>query len=212
MMTAPIRALEYQRGMMRQLILFDVDGTLTNTDTMFEYAGHAAGRARLMLAMVLTSPVLVGMRLGLFDRGWSKGLMLRVCFAGMRQETLVAAAEQLAAERLPALLRLGAREAVQAYLEAGDRVILVSASLDLWLKPIAAALGTELICTCTAWSGGRFAGLDGPNCRGAEKERRVRQQVDTDNYRRVIAYGDSSGDRELLAMADEGHFQPFRTS
>jgi len=193
-----------------RLVLFDVDGTLTNTDTMFAYAGCAAGKARLYLALWLISPVLVGMKLGIVDRGRAKGMLLRVCFAGIGQATLTAAAQRFADDRLPHLLRPGAREQVQAHLDAGDRVLLVSASLDLWLAPIAVALGVPLISTEAAWEKDRFVGLAGPNCRGSEKVNRIRAALNPADYTRIIAYGDSSGDREMLAMADEGHFQPFR--
>ena len=193
-----------------QLVLFDVDGTLTHADTMFAFAVFAAGRWRLFLAIWLVSPILVGMKLGLVDRGRAKGMLLRVCFAGIAQDALQQAAVRFAAQRLPQLLRPGAQEQVQAYLDAGDRVLLVSASLDLWLAPIADALGVSLISTETAWAGERFVGLAGPNCRGPVKVRRIQAQLNPDDYTRSIAYGDSSGDREMLAMADEAHFQPFR--
>jgi len=199
-------------GSPSQLVLFDVDGTLTHADTMFAFASSAAGRLRLLAALCLVSPVLVGMKLGLVDRGRAKGLLLRVCLAGIDRATLQAAAARFATERLPQLLRRGAREQVQAHLDAGDRVLLVSASLDLWLAPIAAALGVGLISTEAAWEGDRFVGLAGPNCRGPEKVRRIREQLSPDDFARSIAYGDSSGDREMLAMADESHFQPFRAS
>ena len=193
-----------------QLVLFDVDGTLTNADTMFAFAGFAAGRGRLLLALGLVSPILVGMKLGLVDRGHAKGMLLRVCFAGIERAALQEAAVRFAAQRLPQLLRPGAQEQVQAYLDAGDRVLLVSASLDLWLAPVADALGVALISTEAAWAGERFIGVAGPNCRGPEKVRRIQAQVELGHYARCIAYGDSSGDREMLAMADEAHFQPFR--
>lgn len=196
--------------MLPQLVLFDVDGTLTSTDTMFAFARAAAGKARLYLALWLVSPVLVGMKLGVVDRGAAKGLLLRACFAGLSRADLEAAAERFAVEQLPGILRPGARERVQECQDAGDRVLLVSASLDLWLSPIARALGVDLICTRTAWRGGRLIGVDGANCRGPEKVRRVREQLDPADFRQVVAYGDSSGDREMLAMADEAYFQPFR--
>lgn len=195
-----------------QLVLFDVDGTLTRADTMFAFAVFAAGKVRLFLSLWLVSPVLVGMKLGLVDRGRAKGLLLRVCFAGIAQATLQQAAARFAVERLPGLLRPGAPEQVQAHLDAGNRVLLVSASLDLWLAPIADALGVGLISTEAAWTGGRFVGLAGANCRGPEKVRRIREQLDLADFSRSIAYGDSSGDTEMLAMADDAHFQPFRSS
>ena len=50
---------------------------------------------------------------------------------------------------------------------------------------------------------------DGANCYGAEKVRRVREAYDTDAFERVIAYGDSRGDKEMLEFADEAHYRVF---
>ena len=53
-------------------------------------------------------------------------------------------------------------------------------------------------------------GLDGPNCRGPEKVRRLHDWIDATHGGRsvveLVAYGDSSGDREMLADADEPHW------
>ena len=67
-----------------------------------------------------------------------------------------------------------------------------------------------MVATRARWDGDHFAGLEGANCRGPEKVRRVRALVDLEVFDRVWAYGDSSGDRELLAIADEPSFRPFR--
>ena len=58
---------------------------------------------------------------------------------------------------------------------------------------------------------GRLTGeLDGANCRGPEKVRRLHEWLDTAHGGRsaveVVAYGDSPGDREMLADADEPHW------
>jgi phosphatidylglycerophosphatase C len=52
--------------------------------------------------------------------------------------------------------------------------------------------------------GGRLTGrMVGANCRGAEKVRRLTTWLDGEPPTRLWAYGNSSGDRELLAAADE---------
>ena len=76
---------------------------------------------------------------------------------------------------------------------------------------------------------GRFAT---PNCYGPEKVRRLKEYINEkvspvggglegwggkevsptggDLEGAIIAYGDSRGDKELLAYANEGHYKPFR--
>ena len=62
-------------------------------------------------------------------------------------------------------------------------------------------MGTE----CETNSGLQFTGsLVGANCRGAEKERRLREWIDGEGIGSYVlyAYGDSAGDDQMLAMAD----------
>lgn len=192
------------------LAFFDVDGTLTTSDTMFVYTRMAAGLPRLVLALLLTSPWLVAMKLGLADRGATKARLLRHALAGRTRGELESAARRFARETMPTILRPRGRDAIVSHQNNGHRVVLVSASVDLWLAPWAELMGVELVCTQAAWVGDRFVGLASPNCRGAEKPRRIEQAVGTLPEDAVtIAYGDSSGDTEMLAWATEGHFRPF---
>ena len=68
-------------------------------------------------------------------------------------------------------------------------------------------LGTKVEVDAAGCLTGRFAT---PNCYGPEKVRRIeavwphREQYD------VSAFGDSRGDKEMLAYADQAYFKPFR--
>ena len=194
----------------KTLALFDVDGTLTTADTMFAFAAHAVGRLRMLAVMVLLSPLLVLARLGLTDRGAAKGTMMRWFYASSTRTELEAAAREFCRDVLPGLLRPEGLARLRKHRDDGDTVLLVSASLDLWLQPFAEAEGIPLHATATGWSQGRFTGLGGPNCHGAEKVRRIRAVVDPDAFDKIEAYGDSSGDTEMLALAHSAHFKPFR--
>ena len=59
---------------------------------------------------------------------------------------------------------------------------------------------------CSESCPGAFAG---PNCRGEEKVRRLRAAYG-DDVRLAAAYGDTSGDTEMLAIADEPGFRVFK--
>ena len=86
--------------------------------------------------------------------------------------------------------------------DAGHRVVIVSASLDTYLARIAELLEVDgLLCSELEEHDGLLTGrLTGPNCRGAEKVRRLRAWLRDDDAE-LWAYGDSSGDDELLAAA-----------
>ena len=69
-----------------------------------------------------------------------------------------------------------------------------------------ALLGTPLVFDEQDRVTGAFAG---PNCRGEEKVRRLRAAYG-DDVRLAAAYGDTSGDTEMLAIADEPGFRVFK--
>jgi len=96
---------------------------------------------------------------------------------------------------------------LRRHRELGHRLVIVSASLEPYLVPLGDLLRVDaVLCTRLECSpDGRLTGrLDGPNCRGPEKARRLRDWLRATDLEsaEVWAYGDSSGDDALLAMAD----------
>ena len=196
--------------MSRELALFDFDGTLTTRDTMFVFLEHVVGRPKLFLALVVLSPVLVAMKLGVVRPATAKGLLLGWLLGRRSQSELESLAQSLVPQ-LETLIRPEGRTRLFWHRDQGHTVRIVSASLDLWVGPWAAAHGIALLATPTSWVEGRFAGLGGPNCNHDEKVRRVDADVDRSGFDVVHAYGDTSGDRPMLAIADHAHFKPFRS-
>jgi HAD superfamily hydrolase (TIGR01490 family) len=190
------------------LALFDFDGTLTRRDSMFAYVRMVAGPWRFLAGLVFLGPLLLAHRAGLVSAQRAKTTFLLHFLAGHRQEDLEAAAERLVPQ-LDADLRPDGLARLTWHRAQGHEVRVVSASLDLWLDPWLRRHGLVGLTTAARWEGGRFAGLGGPNNNGPEKARRVRQDLDLDRFQRVWAYGDSKGDRELLALAHEPGYRAF---
>ncbi len=85
---------------------------------------------------------------------------------------------------------------------------MVSASLDVYLKPWCEELGIELICNRLEANGDLLTGkyCEG-DCTGAEKVKRVKSLLKLEDYEKIYAYGDTEEDKELLEIADERYFQ-----
>ena len=98
---------------------------------------------------------------------------------------------------------------LQRDCDADRQVVIVSASIDNWVLPFfphVCVLGTQVEVAHDRLTG-RFLT---PNCYGSEKVRRLLQRFPDRQQYRLTAYGDSRGDREMLAFADEAHYKPFR--
>ncbi|MDE0805321.1 MAG: HAD-IB family hydrolase [Acidimicrobiales bacterium] len=186
----------------RAVAAFDFDGTLTHGDTMLPFLRRVAGSRRVVQG--LAAAAWTGRRRNEHGREAAKRALLRVTLEGVPNVELMSIGRTYAdhiigAELRPALVaRLGEHRA------AGHRVVIVSASLDYYLEPVAAYLGVELICCrLGSYASGRCNGTLGhPNIRGEVKAERLRDLLGAP-LPTVYAYGnDPIGDAGLLELAD----------
>ena len=188
---------------MKQLFAFDFDGTLTTRDTLIAFIRYACGTPRFLLGFLLHAPLLVLMKLRLYSNGKAKQRLFSWFFRGMPIETFDALCQSFASTHRH-LLRPETVRLLQQALSEGSEVLIVSASIDNWVQPFFPAvtvLGTQIEVIDGRLSG-RFLT---PNCYGQEKVRRILALHPDRSAYRLTAYGDSRGDRELLAFADEAH-------
>ncbi|HOO63628.1 MAG TPA: HAD-IB family hydrolase [Synergistaceae bacterium] len=188
----------------RGLALFDFDKTLSDRDTLFDFHCCHFGTFRVYSWALRHFPTLLGCPLGWSDRGAVKQAFLRHFWKGVPYEDFAQAAHKYSLEKMPRTLRPRALEVLQKHLERGDRVLVISASIKEWLEPwcfdagISQVLGTEMEVRDGVLTGS----LQTPNCRGPEKIRRLREVLLPEEYSPIYAYGDSDGDKEMLALAD----------
>ncbi len=194
---------------------FDFDGTLTTEDTLLAFIAHVHGRQRLLLTLGRYSMKLVAMKLGLYPNWKVKQQVFCHLFRGMAIETFDKHCQEFAITNAH-LIRPKARAALNAIAKQGQRILIVSASIDNWVRPFFAeitekvpveVLGTQIEVKDGIVTG-RFLSK---NCYGPEKVNRIKKTLPRARVHYYIyAYGDSRGDKELLEYADEGHYKPFR--
>jgi phosphatidylglycerophosphatase C len=184
------------------LALFDFDGTITYRATYIGFLRAVASPGRKVAASIALAPLIGGYRLGLIGQPALRPYLALAVFRGQHAARVRDVGARYSRDVLPSLMRPAARERLVWHRKRGDRVVVVSASLDAYLGPWCRAWGLDLICTTLeerdGWLTGRY---DGGDCTGAEKARRVRERYRLEDYGRVYAYGDSDEDRELLALA-----------
>lgn len=184
---------------------FDVDGTLTTRDCVVPFLRTVAGTSSLVRSVV-ARPAIAVRAVARRDRDTLKELAVAAC-RGRAATEIDAAGREFALTRARHWLRPDTLARLRWHLGAGHRVVLVSASLRPYLEPLGAELGVHaVLCTTFERDGDdRLTGrLLGANCRGPEKARVLREWLGESPVE-LWAYGDSAGDRELLAMADHPH-------
>lgn len=190
------------------LALFDFDGTITDCDTFTPFVKKVIPAERMRWGRLLLAPSILGYRLGLVSSSRIRQQIVKVGLAGYSKDAIDEKGRLHANNFIPPVLRPEAMERLQWHQQQGDRIIIVSASLDVYLKPWCEQMGFELSCAelevANAKLTGRYCGGD---CSGQAKAERVKAMVDLTQYNTVYAYGDTKEDDELLALADEKYFQ-----
>ena len=195
---------------MFKVFAFDFDGTLTTRDTLIAFIRYACGTLRFLLGFLLHAPLLVLMKLRLYSNGKAKQRLFTWFFRGMPLEAFDALCQSFASTHRH-LLRPETVCLLQQALSEGSEVLVVSASIDNWVQPFFSSFHLQpstlhLLCTQIEVIDGRLTGrFLTPNCYGQEKVRRIVALHPDRSAYRLTAYGDSRGDRELLAFADEAH-------
>lgn len=189
---------------------FDFDGTLTRRETLLPFLLHTLGAAAVARHALVLSPTLAGYALGLIDNDIAKERVFVRCLGGMRMDELQQEGERFAVYVLPGLLRNEAMQRLEWHKQQGHRCVVISASLELYVRPWAIKAGfDDVIATHleTHEDGCVTGKLSGANCFGVEKVRRLEALLGAREGYSLYAYGDSRGDRELLSSADYAYYR-----
>jgi phosphatidylglycerophosphatase C len=187
----------------RTFAAFDFDGTMTRSDTLVPFLTRVAGRTAVLRALGAESPRLALAGIGRGDRDLAKERFLVRVLAGIPYADIQSAGRVFGAQLTRSAITAEARDRIAWHRREGHELVIVSAALDVYLVEVARTLGVgHLLCTSIeADEHGRCTGrLVGANCRGPEKAARLRTLVGTGEIE-LWAYGNSSGDDEMLASA-----------
>lgn len=193
------------------LALFDFDETLTTADTLPAFLAFIQPAPGFYVKVMQALPAILSWKLGFTDNQKAKETLMGAFMRGKTLKELEDISARFAREKMPALWRKEAVEKLKWHLESGHEVYVVTASCETWVKaamsmfPEVKVLGSRL-----AVHQGMVSGkLDGENCYGPEKVVRIKAQLSISTFSEIYAYGDSRGDREMLAMAHHPFYRRF---
>ncbi len=202
-----MESIEYNR---QCVAAFDFDVTITTKDTFVPFLDLAFGRMRVRRVFFQLALDAFKVVLKLSSRDVFKERLIRSLFQGENVNRLVEIGRLHAADILK-LVRPAAWKRIEWHKSRGDRLVMVSASLDLYLAPVAEALGfDDLLCTRPTINHLVFdGGIAGRNCRGQQKVNLLRSLLGNLDQYDLYAYGDSEGDREMLHVSKYAYFRAF---
>lgn len=197
--------------MSRIIAFFDFDGTITRKDTLLEIFRYLKGNIKFLLGFFINSPFLVAYKLQIISNQSAKERLLRYFFGKISMEKFQQDADQFAENVIPYLVRPKAMKEIEKLKAAGAEVVIVSASVENWIRKWSEANGIILIATRLEVSDGKITGkICGYNCHGDEKVRRIREAFDLSSYDTIYCYGDRNSDKPLLSLATISFYKPFR--
>jgi len=193
--------------MAERLALFDVCGTLYDENTTYGFLAYYHRRIgselferRRSRWLNKCSPFFyagaLAYRLG---QDWARTRLVATLKDASRQ-SLRAAARDYAEAVLPALNVQSIHDRLDAHRAAGDRIMLISNSLDIIIAAIAERLGVEHLASRLEYTGERCTGRIERDLTGRKAEA-LREAVNLDRFGEIHVYTDNLTDRDLVELS-----------
>lgn len=200
-----------EKTVKKAIAFFDFDGTITKKDTLLEFIRFSKGGLAFFFGFLLNSPYLLAYKLKFISNQTAKEKILRFFFKDMPAEEFKEQCDLFSQKILPDLIRPKALGEIKKLQSEGYDVIVVSASPEQWIRGWATKMQVRLIASCMETENGKITGrLDGKNCHGQEKVRRILENHVLSDYDVIYAYGDTKGDLPMMELATTKFYKPFR--
>lgn len=192
----------------RAVALFDLDGTLTTRDTFLPFLLFYARRQRRWWPLSITPFVVAAYLFRMISDRTAKQILITAFVGGDPVSTVDDAAIEFSQSWVPRYLHHVGVGKLREHQVAGDRVILVSASPDIYVPAIARQLGIEeVLCTRVQRHASRVLGsIVGANCKRQAKVQFLAAHLNNDRApANSYAYGDSHHDLPMLQWVTYGY-------
>lgn len=183
---------------------FDFDDTITKKCTFVDIIIHVKGYTNFLLGMAILLPDVILYKLGLMSNYLVKKKMFTRFFAGVNKQDYYSFCEDYSLNKIDPILHEKAKEKIAWHKEQGHKLLIITASMEEWVKPWALINGFEdVISTKPEIIDDKLTGdFQTKNCFGKEKVNRLREKYPNREEYYLYAYGDSEGDKDLLQYAD----------
>jgi phosphatidylglycerophosphatase C len=140
------------------LALFDFDGTITFRDSFQPFLLYAATPSRKLFGTIALLPLLIGYKLGFVSATKTRQAVAGFAFRGLPLVDIERLGGAYARDVIPVTLRTKALDRIRWHKAQGDRVLIVSAALCVYLRAWCREMELEVICTEFETSDGMITG------------------------------------------------------
>ena len=176
---------------------------------MADFIQFAVGKPAYFFVLLKFSPMLLAYLLKIIPNHIAKERLLAAFFKDWRADSFQRIADEYA-KKIESIIRPQAMEKIRRHQTQGDRVVIVTASVESWLKKWCERHSLDLVATRLEVQDGRLTGrFATKNCYGIEKVNRIKESYNLLDFSVIHAYGDSRGDREMIELATVKHYREF---
>jgi len=190
--------------MKRDIAFFDFDGTITKSDSLFDFIKMAVGKFEFYKGLFVLSPLLLGHLFRIIPNYKAKERLFKYYFKDKNEKVFNAIARKYALNYIDKITKLEALDKINWHKSQDHEVVIVSASIENWIKPWSDNKNIALLATKIEVINNSITGnFLTKNCYGLEKVKRIKEKYNLKEYNKVFVYGDSKGDKEMLELASK---------
>ena len=191
---------------MEKLAIFDIDYTITRKETLMEFFKYLVSKDIKnikFLPRALYSGLMYGVKV--YDEKRVKECFLKF-IENIDEAELAKLTKSFYDEKISKILYKDAVDMIKKLKKEGYMVVLISASPEFYVKEFYAIKEVDLIIgTKFTFEGGKFIRkMDGNNCKGEEKVRRLNKVLKEKNikvdFKNSYMFSDSLSDKPLLDL------------
>jgi len=189
-----------------KIYFFDFDGTLFKRDSMIEFLLFLESYQLLFyLKNLIFIPIYLLFKTKIISRTSVKEIFLKIHLFNKTKKEIELSSKNFSKY----IIKYMYKDALDYLSKIEGEKCIVSASLDIWMNDIARELNCNLISTESIFINKRFNRIDGKNCFGNEKVKKIKKYYNLLEYDTIYVFGDSDGDNEMLNLSDNSYYRFF---
>ena len=194
-----------------KLILFDFDGTITRKDSLIAFIKYVVGDFNYYKGLLILSPILLAYKLKILTNSIAKEKLISHFFKGWDKIEFQSIADKYSIEKIDEIIKPEALKRIKLHQAKGHTVVLVSASIECWLKGWCKKNNIELIGTKLDIKNNKLSGrFSTKNCYGIEKVNRIKEKYNLSEFDEIHVFGNSKGDFPMLELGTHKYYKFFK--